>query len=174
MRKFLRKEEKMFKLFENQKPRKENRYVGEIRATQDGEAISLSTFPDAIIRDGILGGGMAIIPRNGRVVSPVDGTVTTIAKSGHAFCFETSDGIGLLVHIGVDTVVLNGNGFDVLVKEGDYVLAGTPICDVDLALLEARNIPAHTAILLPSHSDVEGAVLGCVQAGVTTVIHYQP
>lgn len=165
----------MFKLFEKVKSEKVNRYIGEIHATQDGVAIPLAEVPDRVISEGILGEGMAIIPQNGKVVSPVDGTVICVATSGHAFGIQTSDGVDVLVHIGVDTVNLDGQGFQVYAKEGDYVLAGTPICFVDLSLLAKRNIPSHTATLISNSASFADIipVTGEVVAGISKVIKYR-
>jgi glucose-specific phosphotransferase system IIA component len=151
-----------------------NRHPGEIFATQDGTAVPLSEVPDEVISAGILGDGAAIVPSSGKVVMPVDGTVTSIAKTKHAFCIQSSDGLELLIHIGVDTVQLGGRGFKVFVKEGEYVLAGTQIGDVDLELLKEHDISSHTAILISNPGDFSKITPAYtdVEAGASTVIKY--
>lgn len=165
----------MFKFFKRENTNKINRFCGEIRATQDGITVPLSEVPDNVIKEGILGEGIAIIPSKGRVVSPVDGVVISIASSSHAFCIQTSDGVDVLVHIGVDTVALNGKGFKLHVKKGDYVLAGAPICDVNLSLLVENNLSVHTAILISNPMDFSdiSAISGNTVAGVSTIIQYK-
>lgn len=165
----------MFKLFEKKSISKRSRFCGEIRATQDGVAIPRAEIPDAMIREGLLGEGVAILPRNGKVLSPVDGTVTSIVWSKHAFSIHTSDGVDVLVHIGVDSVTLNGQGFHLCVERGDYVLAGAPICEVDLSLLAEKNIPPHTAILILNADELAeiSTVTGEVTAGDSCVIRYK-
>lgn len=165
----------MFKLFEKKFTTKQNRFCGEIRATQDGLAIPRTEIPDAIMREGLLGEGVAILPRNGKVLSPVDGTVTSIVWSKHAFSIHTSDGVDVLIHIGVDTVTLNGQGFHPCVERGEHVLAGAPLCEVDLSLLAEKNIPAHTAILILNADELAeiSVETGEVTAGNSCVIRYK-
>ena len=162
----------MFSLF---KQNKDEYVTGEIRATQDGIAVPLSDVPDPVISGGILGEGIAILPDNGKLVSPVDGVVTVVAKTGHAFCLQTTDGVEILVHIGVDSVKLGGQGLQMHVKEGQSVSIGTHICDVDLTVLAENNILPHTATLVVNHADVNNLTMtfGDVSAGKSAVMRYE-
>lgn len=166
----------MFKLFEKKTIAGQNRFCGEIYATQDGVAMPRAKIPDAMIREGLLGEGIAILPKNGRVLSPVDGIVSSIVWSKHAFCLHTSDGADVLVHIGIDTVTLNGQGFHPCVERGEYVLAGAPICEVDLPLLAEKNLLPHTAILILNADEFSeiSVEAGEVSAGASCVIRYKP
>ena len=79
----------------------------------NGKVVSLADVPDPVFSGKILGDGVAIIPSDGRICSPVDGTLTTVAETGHAFGFQTEDGIELLVHVGLETVGLKGVPFTI-------------------------------------------------------------
>lgn len=165
----------MFEAIKSMFKPEENQGKGEIRATQKGVAVPLTQVPDKIIREEILGKGLAIIPTNGRVVAPVGGKITNIAKTGHALFIQANDGLDVLIHIGIDTVALNGNGFHVLVEEGQYVTPGMPICDVDLAVLKANNLQTHTCILITNSAKLKQIDFfpGDVAAGKTVVAKYE-
>ncbi|AKG35944.1 PTS sugar transporter subunit IIA [Paenibacillus durus] len=97
-----------------------------------GEIIDLSHVPDEAFSQRLMGDGFAIQPENGEVFSPVDGVVTTVVPSKHAFSIKSNSGIEFLIHFGVDTVKLKGEGFEVYVKEGSVVKAGDLILKVNL------------------------------------------
>ncbi len=117
-------------------------------AVCNGECRPLSAIPDEAFASGMLGVGYAIEPTDGRFYAPVDGKITSVSKTRHAYTILSSDGIDILVHIGVDTVRMGGKGFTSLVKEGDRVKAGSPIAEVDLAAIRARDLPTITAVLI--------------------------
>ena len=112
-----------------------------------GKVVPLADVPDPVFSGKILGDGVAIIPSDGRICSPVDGTLTTIAESGHAFGFQTEDGIELLVHVGLETVSLKGVPFTIEVEAGTKVKAGDPIARVDLDYLKEHNIESVTPVI---------------------------
>ena len=95
-----------------------------ILAPMTGTAITLAEVPDPIFVEKILGDGIAIIPEDGKIVSPVDGVVSKVAETGHAYGFTTEDGVEVMVHVGLETVALNGACFQIHVKEGDKVKQG--------------------------------------------------
>ena len=95
-----------------------------ILAPVKGKVIPLEQVPDEVFAEKVLGDGVAIIPEDGKIYSPVDGTITTITDSLHAYGFETEDGIQMIVHFGLETVNLKGKGFISRVKVGDKVKAG--------------------------------------------------
>lgn len=164
----------MFSLFKKNRPRV-SWQPGQVYATQNGTAVPLSDVPDDVIKDKILGDGIAIIPNDGIVVSPVDAEIVSIADSSHAFCLRTPDGIDFLIHIGVDTVALKGEGFRVYVKAGDTVGAGEVLCDVDLKFLRHKGFDSHTAILI-SNPELAGQICtfhGKVKAGTSVVLAYK-
>lgn len=114
----------------------------------NGTAVLLEQVPDAVFADKILGDGMAVIPTDGKFVSPVDGEVTSVADSLHAIGFQTEDGLDILMHIGLDTVKLEGEGFTVFVKEGDKVKKGDIVAEVDLQFLSEKNLNPITPIII--------------------------
>lgn len=97
-----------------------------------GEVTALENVPDVVFSQKMLGDGFAMIPENGIVVAPIDGKLIQIFPTNHAFGIETDSGLEILVHIGIDTVDLKGEGFKRLVEVDTHVKAGTPIIEVDL------------------------------------------
>ena len=137
-----------------------------------GNAIPLDQVPDPVFSQKIIGDGIAVIPTKGTIVSPVDGEVASVAETLHAFGFRTEDGLELLIHVGLETVGLKGECFEVFVKPGDKVKAGDPVAKVDLEFLAARNINPVTPVLVCG--GMEGKSLdyheGQAQAGRTAVL----
>jgi len=113
-----------------------------------GECLSLDDTPDEVFSHRILGDGAAVVPSDGRVVSPVDGVVTSVADTLHAYGFTADSGIEVLVHIGLESVALKGEGFTPHVRKGDRVRMGDPVADVDLELLKKRGISAITPVIV--------------------------
>lgn len=106
----------------------------------NGAAVPLDQIPDTVFAERMLGEGIAVVPVDGKFVSPVDGEVVSVADSSHAIGFQTKDGLEVMMHIGLDTVQLNGEGFQVYVKEGDTVKKGDLVTEVDFKLLEKNGI----------------------------------
>ncbi|WP_287825943.1 PTS glucose transporter subunit IIA [Clostridium sp.] len=102
----------------------------------NGKAISLKNVPDKTFSEELLGKGIAVDPEDGVVVSPVDGKVTLVFDTKHAIAIQTSDGVELLIHIGIDTVRMNGKGFNAFVKTGDTVKKGNKLVEFDLNLVK--------------------------------------
>lgn len=109
-----------------------------IQTPAEGRIVSLDDVPDAAFRERTLGDGFAVDPTSGRFASPVAGTITAIFPTGHAFGVTTAEGLEVLVHVGLGTVALDGEGFTVLRAEGDVVEAGDAIVDVDLDAVRDR------------------------------------
>lgn len=120
----------------------------QIKAPLSGKVVPLDEVADKVFVDRVLGDGAAIIPTDGRILSPVDGVLTSVPESKHAYCFRSDDGLNILVHVGLETVSLKGEGFTVHVKEGERVRAGQHIADVDLELLKSKNLNPVTPVLL--------------------------
>ena len=104
-----------------------------VAAPVDGHVISLDDTGDPVFASRALGEGVGIQPDSGTVVAPVSGVLQTVAETGHAFGIKTDDGVEVLVHVGIDTVKMNGEGFDVKVKANERVTAGDPLVLVDFA-----------------------------------------
>ena len=110
-----------------------------VYAPLTGKAVPLDQVPDPVFSGKVLGDGVAIIPEDGKIVSPVDGEVESVAETGHAYGFSTEDGLELLVHVGLETVSLKGECFKVHVKAGDKVKKGDLVAEVDLAYLAEKK-----------------------------------
>ena len=124
-----------------------------VTAPFSGKLVPLSEVPDETFASGVLGEGIAIEPSDGLFCSPVDGTVETIAETKHAIGFAADNGLEILVHVGLETVSLNGEGFEILVKEGDRVKTGQPVAKADLALIRERGLKTITSIVLTGGAD---------------------
>ena len=124
-----------------------------VTAPFSGTLVPLSEVPDETFASGVLGEGVAIEPSDGLFCSPVDGTVETIAETKHAIGFAADNGLEILVHVGLETVSLNGEGFEILVKEGDRVKAGQPVAKADLALIRERGLKTITSIVVTGGAD---------------------
>ena len=143
-----------------------------VLAPLSGEIIALEQVPDPVFSGKVLGDGIAIIPKDGKIYSPVNGHVKTISTTLHAYGFSTHDGIDILVHVGLETVSLKGDGFRVYIKEGDMVKAGELIAEVDLDLLKKKEINPTTPVLICDGNEGKDLTFanGTAIAGETTVI----
>ncbi len=110
----------------------------EIRSPAEGELVPMAEIPDAVFSEGILGECVGIIPETGEICAPAEGEVTSAAAARHALSIR-GDGEEILVHAGIDTVNLQGEGFTMLVREGDRVAQGQPVLKADLELIRARG-----------------------------------
>lgn len=145
----------------------------EILAPVNGEVFPLSDVPDAVFSEGILGDGVAIVPQDGKIYSPVNGVLDSIADTKHAYGFHSEDGYDVLVHVGLDTVNLKGEGFVVHAAQGDSVKVGDLVAEVDLDLLRSNRIQSITPVVLCGGEDEIAVKMSCgkVSAGVDPIIH---
>ena len=143
-----------------------------ILAPLSGQAIHLEQVPDDVFSQKILGDGIAIIPTDGKIYAPVDGEIATVAETLHAYGFTSEDGLEILVHVGLDSVKLKGEGFTSHVQAGDKVKAGQLVAEVDLKFLISQGVPATPPVLIcEGAEDVAlNTVTGDVKAGKTKVI----
>lgn len=119
-----------------------------IAAPLSGKSVSIDQVPDPVFSQKMMGEGAAIVPTDNIIVAPVDGTLTTVAPTKHAFGFTGPDGVEILVHVGLETVGLNGEPFEVLVEAGSPVKKGQPVAKVDLELLKEKNINPITPVVI--------------------------
>lgn len=119
-----------------------------IIAPISGTTIDLSEVPDPVFAEKMAGDGIAINSTGDTVVAPCDGTISLIMDSGHAFAITTSNGIELLVHVGLETVTLNGEGFEILQAVNAKVTAGAPILKLNRAFIESKGISLITPVLV--------------------------
>ncbi|WP_091480592.1 PTS sugar transporter subunit IIA [Gracilibacillus orientalis] len=113
----------------------------QLKAPITGEIVPLEKVPDPVFSQKMMGEGIAIIPKEENVVAPADGTIIQIAPSKHAIGLKTNDDMEILIHVGLETVSLDGEGFNVLVEEGDHVSVGDKLMIVDFELV--RNKVPH-------------------------------
>ena len=119
-----------------------------------GKVLAQADIPDETFAQGILGPGCGIEPTGDTVYAPFDGTVEQVASTLHAVGLTSEDGMEILIHVGMDTVEMNGKGFKALVKVGDKVKAGTPLLKVDLDAIKAAGHPTATAIIVTNGDDM--------------------
>ncbi len=142
----------------------------------NGKSIDLSEVKDEMFSQKLLGDGIAVIPNCDNFVSPCNGKITMIAESKHAIAIENFDGLQVLIHIGLDTVKLNGEGFDILCKEGDFVKIGTLLAKVDRQFLREKNIEDITMMIIIEENGhkIESQNIGSnAIAGETVLIKYE-
>lgn len=137
-----------------------------IVAPIEGNAISLEEVGDGVFSEGMLGKGIAIEPTVGRAVSPVDGTVSTVFETKHAIGLTSDNGAEVLIHIGLDTVKLNGKHFSTYVKAGDKVKAGDLLVEFDIEKIKEAGYPTVTPVIITntdSYEDVKAVAKGAVK-----------
>jgi PTS system beta-glucosides-specific IIC component len=117
-----------------------------VAAPVAGTLVQLADVNDKVFASKALGEGVGIVPSNGAITAPVSGVVVTAADTGHAFGIKTDDGVEILVHVGIDTVRLNGRGFRVAVAKDQRVNAGDRLVDVDLAEVEMAGFDPTTIV----------------------------
>lgn len=122
-------------------------------APMTGECIPMQEVPDPLFACEALGGGVGIIPSDGRVVSPANGTVIATCDTKHAISIKSDDGIEVLVHCGIDTVELHGSPFGVHVAQGDHVIAGQLLMDVDLDAIRAAGKDTVTPVIVTNQHE---------------------
>ncbi|WCC80822.1 glucose PTS transporter subunit IIA [Cutibacterium equinum] len=132
-----------------------------------GRAVPISQIPDPVFSTGVVGDGIAIDPTDNVVLCPADATVITAPDSGHAVGLKLDSGVELLIHVGIDTVELDGKGFDVKVKAGDHVAAGQPLVVFDPAVIDAAGYSRITPVLVTNGFDYSN-VTGIPADEVTT------
>lgn len=139
----------------------------------NGEIMDITQVPDPVFSEKMTGDGFAVLPHDGRIVSPVYGKVFNVFPSKHAIGIMSDGGKEVLVHIGVNTVKLKGQGFNVLVSEGDLVSAGQPIMEVDIAYVKEHAPSIISPIIfsnLPEGSVVELKKSGTLKSGESNII----
>ena len=149
---------------------RESKTIVTLMAPVSGEVVALDAVPDEAFASKAVGEGLAIKPTGKTVVAPVAGTVVKIFDTNHAFCLETSSGVEIVVHMGLDTVALGGKGFTRLVEEGATVAAGEAVLEMDLDFLNANARSMISPVVVSNSEDFAGLTLlatGPVVAGET-------
>ena len=133
--------------------------AGQVLQPVKGVVIAREDIPDDTFASGVLGDGVGIQPSDDKVVAPFDGTISSVAESQHAVGIE-ANGMEMLIHVGVDTVNMKGDGFTCLVQEGDQVQAGQPLIIFDRAKIKAAGYSDTVAVLLTNSDDLENVECG--------------
>lgn len=147
-----------------------------LTAMVDGRCIPLEQVNDPAFAEKTMGDGIAIIPESDVIVAPCDGVLTLVAPTKHAFGMTGNDGLELMVHIGIDTVALQGEGFTVHVEQGAAVKKGQTIISYDQKYMNEHNMDMTTMLILLNQENYQ--ILDMlhdtnVQAGNDTVIQYR-
>lgn len=138
----------------------------------NGSSIDICQVKDEVFAKKMIGDGIAIIPADGNIVCPINGTVTTVIDSCHALSLKSEEGIELIIHIGIDTVKLQGRYFMKDISEGDSVRSGDLLIHFDKAGLEASGYDS-TVILIILPDDkytIQKKEFGQMMAGKTTIL----
>ena len=144
--------------------KKENSISRPIKAVENfsapvsGKVIPLNQVNDDMVAQKILGDGFAIIPSNGKIYSPVNGTISSIFKTKHAICLKSDNGLDILLHLGIDTVELKGKPFDILVKEKDKVERGQLIGKMDIKQITDAGKDPTVLVLITSKDKVKDTI----------------
>ncbi len=142
-------------------------------APMTGPVVPLANVPDPVFSGGMFGDGIGVDPLEGRLVAPCDGTVTHLARTGHALTLATAEGAEILLHIGIDTVELSGKGFAPMVEQGAHVRAGDVLIEFDQDQV-ALNAPSLVSVIAIANSDafeiVERVQGGMLKAGETPLL----
>ena len=133
--------------------------AGNVMQPVKGNVIAREAIPDDTFASGVLGDGVGIEPEDELVVAPFDGTISSVAESKHAIGIE-ANGMEMLIHVGVDTVNMQGDGFECLVNEGDAVKLGQPLIRFSREKIKAAGYSDTVAVLLTNSDDLEGVECG--------------
>ena len=151
--------------------------VKELKSILDGKVIPITEVEDEVFSQKIMGDGVAIEPTNTVVTAPADCEVSVVmADTGHACGLTLANGVELLIHVGVDTVDMGGDGFKLLVKEGDHVKAGQPLIEFDPEKIRAAGHPCTTMLIVTAEGSASGIAMHTgmdVKAGETVVISWE-
>ena len=148
----------------------------EIVAPISGKTIDITKVPDAVFAEKMAGDGLAIDPTGDVVVAPADGELTMLFGTKHAFGMTLSNGVEILVHIGLDTVGLNGEGFTALKNQGDMVKKGDPLIKIDIEFIKSKGLSLITPVIFTELDKLKSfdAKVGIdVIAGVTPILTYK-
>ncbi|HHV74962.1 MAG TPA: PTS glucose transporter subunit IIA [Thermoanaerobacterium sp.] len=143
-----------------------------IKAPVDGEIVDIVEVPDEVFAQKLVGDGVAVNPKSDIFVSPVDGVITTVFPTKHAIGIKTIEGIEIMIHVGVDTVKLNGEGFTTFINEGDKVKVGDKLLQINKLILESKAKSLISPIIITNIERIKemNKIIGSVTAGETDII----
>lgn len=125
----------------------------EIASPMKGKVLKLESIKDDAFASAVLGKGAAVLPEEGKVYAPADGVISTLFPTLHALGMETDEGVELLIHIGLDTVQLNGEGFEAKVSQGDRVKKGQLLVTFDKEFIESKGYCMETPVIVTNTDD---------------------
>lgn len=132
----------------------------------EGKIVDISEVPDPVFSGKMMGEGIAVIPEGNIIYSPVNGYVAQIFKTKHAILLKSEDDLEIIIHIGLETVNLNGEGFEVLINEGEEVTIGKELIKVDFEFIKNKGINTIIPVVIVNHADKNIAkYLGYKEAG---------
>ncbi len=144
----------------------------EVLAPVAGQAVALANVQDKVFASGAMGKGLGIIPADGHIYSPITGSIKAAMKTGHAFGIKSDDGVEVLVHIGIDTVQLEGRGFESAVTRGQHVRAGDLLAVVDLDVVTEAGYDTTTLVMITNTAQlgsVDPVEAGTLAQGETAI-----
>lgn len=122
-----------------------------IHSITNGRVVSLQDVPDKVFAERMMGDGFAVVSNDGKFYAPIDATVSVVFPTGHAIGLTTEKGIEILIHVGIDTVQLEGKGFDVAVSLGDHVKTGDLLLVADLDIIAEAGYSIITPVIITSN-----------------------
>lgn len=143
-------------------------------AVVSGDMIPIEETKDAVFSQKMLGDGIAILPKSEWIVAPCDGTVSMVYPTLHALGIINEDGLEILIHIGIDTVALNGEGFQCYVRQGQKVKTGDKLIRFDKKVMEKKKADLTTMMIFPGcRFDLDLVKRGSAEGGKTIVATYK-
>ena len=136
----------------------------------NGEVLPVEQSEDPMFASKMLGDGIAVTPSDGTVYAPCDGTLTLLYETKHALGITLDCGIDLLIHVGIDTVQMKGEGFETFAAQGDRISKGQKLLTVDLDLVKERGYSAQTMMILPQADGITANIIPAPQAGPDTMV----
>lgn len=149
----------MFDFFKKKKPEASQNKTHHLYAVATGELIPITEVKDPVFSQKMMGDGFAVVPENGEIYSPVRGTVASIFKTKHAVGFKLDNGLEVLLHMGLDTVELNGGPFELKIAEGDKIEPGQLVALVDLAKIEEAGKGTEMVVVVTNMEQVKNIEL---------------
>lgn len=147
--------------------------IEEFQSPIGGKLINITAVPDPVFAEKMMGEGYAIIPNTSDVLAPISGNVTFITDTNHAIGITSNKGFEILIHIGVDSVLLNGKGFHNLVKVGDRVKQGDVLMNVDFNYLKEHCKSEMVIVLFPSNNKLtllkEGSMIQPLETNTVSI-----
>ncbi|MFU0782714.1 MAG: Phosphotransferase system IIA component [Thermoanaerobacterium thermosaccharolyticum] len=143
-----------------------------IKAPVDGDIVDIVEVPDEVFAQKLVGDGVAVNPKSDIFVSPVNGVITTVFPTKHAIGIKTLDGIEIMIHVGVDTVKLNGEGFTTFINEGDKVKIGDKLLQINMTIVKSKAKSLISPIIITNMGKIKEykKIIGNATAGKTDII----